>query len=113
MFIRLYWKAVRNVDTPRVVCLGATYKPNVMDLREGPALEVVSLLRRDGIRAELYDPLVKEYHCDSVLAVARGADALAILVPHDLIVMEIRYRKREVLAAMRTPNLLAFTPGVV
>jgi hypothetical protein len=48
-----------------------------------------------------------------VLAVARGADALAILVPHDLIVMEVRYRKREILAAMRHPNLLVFTPGLL
>jgi hypothetical protein len=62
---------------------------------------------------ELYDPLVPEYSCDSVLTVARRADALAVLVPHDLIVTEITYRKREILAAMRTPNILVFTPGIL
>jgi UDP-N-acetyl-D-mannosaminuronic acid dehydrogenase len=106
-------RAVAGLPSPRVVCLGATYKPNVKDLRESPAIEVFALLQAAGVQAELYDPLLPEYHCDSVIAVARGADALAILVPHDLVVMEVRYRKRDILAAMRHPNLLAFTPGVL
>ena len=106
-------RAVAGIEDPRVVCLGATYKPNVRDLRESPALEVVADLRRGGLEVELYDPIVPEYHCDSILAVARGADALAILVPHELIVMELRYRKQEIVAAMRHPNLLAFSPGVL
>jgi UDP-N-acetyl-D-mannosaminuronic acid dehydrogenase len=106
-------EAVAGVERPRVVCLGATYKPNVKDVRESPALEVFELLRREPIEVALYDPLIPAYSCDSVLGVARGCDALAILVPHDLFVTELRYRKPEILAAMRTPNLLAFSPGVL
>ena len=105
--------AVEGVTAPRIVCLGATYKPNVRDLRESPALEVYEILRSRGLDVGLFDPLIPDLACDSVLAAARGADALAILVPHDLIVTEIRYRKHEILRAMRRPNLLAFTPGVV
>ncbi len=105
--------AVEGIESPRIVCLGATYKPNVRDLRESPALEVFEILRSRGLDVSLYDPLVPSLVCDSVLAVARGADALAILVPHDLIVTEIRYRKHDILRAMRRPNLLAFTPGVI
>lgn len=106
-------RSVEGVEQPRIVCLGATYKPNVRDLRESPALEVVEILRKRGFDATLYDPLVPEMACDSVLAAARGADVLAILVPHDLIVTEIRYRKHEILRVMRRQNLLAFSPGVV
>ena len=105
--------SVAGVESPRIVCLGATYKPNVKDLRESPAVEVFHALQRRGFDVSLYDPLIPAYACDSVLAAARGADALAILVPHDLIVTELRYRKHEILAAMRRPNLLAFTPGVL
>ncbi|HYN23186.1 MAG TPA: nucleotide sugar dehydrogenase [Thermoanaerobaculia bacterium] len=105
--------AVEGVEGARVVCLGATYKPNVRDLRESPAMEVFGILQSRGLDVALYDPLISSLTCDSVLAVARGADALAILVPHDLIVTEIRYRKHEILRAMRTPNLLAFTPGAL
>ena len=104
--------AVEGMTNPRIVCLGATYKPNVKDVRESPALEVFHLLSSRGLDVVLYDPLVSEYACESVLAVARGADALAILVPHDLILTELRYRKQEILSAMRQPNLLAFTPGI-
>lgn len=106
-------RAVEGIPSPRVVCLGATYKPNVKDLRESPALEVFQLLQQRGVDVVLHDPLIPAYGGDSVLAVARGADALAILVPHDLIVTELRYRKHEILAAMRHPNLLTFTPGVI
>jgi UDP-N-acetyl-D-mannosaminuronic acid dehydrogenase len=106
-------ESVAGIERPRVVCLGATYKPNVKDVRESPALEVYRLLQERGIDVSLYDPLIPAYACDSVLAVARGCDALAILVPHDLIVTELRYRKHEILAAMRHPNLMAFSPGVL
>ena len=106
-------KAIDGIDDPKVVCLGATYKPNVRDTRESPALEVFRILQEKGLNASLFDPLLKEYFCDSVLSAARGCDALIILVPHDLIVTEIQYRKQEILAAMRRPNLLSFTPGVL
>jgi UDP-N-acetyl-D-mannosaminuronic acid dehydrogenase len=106
-------RSVEGVTNPKIVCLGVTYKPNVKDLRESPSFDVVRLLKEKGADVALVDPLVPAYACDSVLAAARGADALAILVPHDLVVTEIRYRKPEILAAMRRPNLLAFSPGVL
>lgn len=106
-------RAVQGVEDPRIVCLGATYKPNVRDVRESPALEVFRLLKQRTSAVSIYDPLLRDYACDSVLAAARGADVLAILVPHDLIVTELRFRKQEILAAMRRPVLLAFSPGVL
>jgi UDP-N-acetyl-D-mannosaminuronic acid dehydrogenase len=103
-------ESVKGLPDPRVVCLGATYKPNVKDMRESPALEVFAILKARIKNAVLFDPLVPQYACDSVLSAARGADALAILVPHDLIVTELQYRRHAILAAMKTPNLLTFAP---
>jgi UDP-N-acetyl-D-mannosaminuronate dehydrogenase len=105
--------AVAGIEEPRVVCLGATYKPNVRDLRESPALEVHRILRSRGLDAALYDPLVPSMACDSVLSAARGADVLAILVPHHLILTELQYRRHEILRVMRRPQLLAFSPGTI
>lgn len=104
-------RSTAGVSRPKIVCLGATYKPNVKDTRESPSLEVFRLLQRDGHDVALYDPLLAAYACDSVLSVARGADALAVLVPHDLVMTEIEYRRSDILAAMRTPNLLIFGRG--
>lgn len=106
-------RSVEGVPDPKIVCLGASYKPNVRDTRESPAFEVVETLKCHGADVSHYDPLLPELACDSVLSVARGADALAILVPHDLIVTELRYRRQEILAAMRRPNILTFAPGVL
>jgi UDP-N-acetyl-D-glucosamine dehydrogenase len=44
----------------RVIVVGATYKSGVRDLRESPALAVISGLRRRGAEVSLYDPLVPE-----------------------------------------------------
>lgn len=105
--------SVAGLETPKVVCLGVAYKPNVKDTRESPALKVFQHLRERLEDVSIFDPLLPAYSCDSVLSVARGADVVAVLVPHELITTEIRYRKREILAAMRHPNLLAFSPGVL
>ncbi len=100
--------AVAGLPNPKIVLLGATYKPNVKDVRESPALEVFHCLERRGADVRLYDPLLPEYACDSVLSVASGADALAILVAHDSIVAELRTRRDEILSVMRTPHLLTW-----
>jgi len=105
--------AVADTPNARIVCLGASYKPNVKDLRESPALEVFHLLKQRGANAELYDPLIPQYACDSVMSVARGADVLALLTPHDLIVTELRYRKHQILSVMRQPKILVFSSLVL
>jgi nucleotide sugar dehydrogenase len=41
----------------RVLVVGVAYKPDVADLRESPALEIMSLLRGHGATVGFYDPL--------------------------------------------------------
>ncbi len=78
---------------PVVACLGLTYKPDVDDLRESPALEIAVHLARDGAgRILVADPNLRELPaalagmanvslCDTLAAV-READIVAILVAH-------------------------------
>jgi nucleotide sugar dehydrogenase len=42
----------------RVLVVGASYKPDVQDVRESPALEIISELRHGGVRCDYHDPLV-------------------------------------------------------
>ncbi|MEX2195522.1 MAG: nucleotide sugar dehydrogenase [Thermoleophilaceae bacterium] len=49
-----------DVGGRRVLVLGAAYKPGVRDVREAPALEVISLLRERGADVRYHDPLVPE-----------------------------------------------------
>lgn len=68
--------------------LGVTYKPDVDDIRESPAVEIVHLLREAGAKVRVFDPYVTsngdltELLVDSVETAATGAEGLLLLVQH-------------------------------
>ncbi len=74
----------------RVLVLGVTYKSDVGDLRESPALKVIAQLLRRGAEVLFHDPYVEEIQVNgSVLARSElternvaGADCVALLTPH-------------------------------
>ncbi len=101
-------RTVRDIVQPKIVALGAAYKPNVEDLRESPALEIVALLREDGYNVAHYDPLVAGMEYPSLVEVCRGADMLAVLVPHDQIVADLERDRAAIEAVMRTPIIVRY-----
>ncbi len=96
-------RAVRSVSAPRIVALGAAYKANTEDLRESPALEIVNLLREEGYDVVQYDPLVEGMGYPSLAEACRGADMIAVLVPHDVMIAELEREREAIVRAMRTP----------
>ncbi len=50
-------KALKGAN---ILILGVTYKADVNDLRESPALEIIQGLNKKGARVSFYDPYVKE-----------------------------------------------------
>jgi len=101
-------RAVRHMQSPKIIALGATYKPNTYDLRESPALEVVRLLREDGYDVEVYDPLTKEYAYSALEEIVKGADCLAILVEHEVIMKELLEKEARIKSLMRNPIIIRF-----
>jgi len=76
-----------NLSGRKIAVLGLTYKPDVDDIRESPALEIVHLLSARGARVAAFDPLAQEVdlqaqRAGSVEEAVRGADALLLLVGH-------------------------------
>lgn len=74
----------------RVLILGAAYKPDVDDLRESKALDVIGLLRRKGALVEYHDPHIphiahEDWSLDSIdnlqLAMEK-ADCVVIITNH-------------------------------
>ncbi len=69
---------------PRVALFGVSYKGNIDDTRESPALEIISLLK-DKVDLRVYDPHVKGgvgHELVGLEEAVTGADALVVLADH-------------------------------
>jgi len=74
-----------KVENPLIACLGMTYKANVDDIRESPALKIIRKLKEKGYLVRMCDPYIKdfsEFPLFSLKEVAEGADCLVLLVDH-------------------------------
>jgi UDP-N-acetyl-D-glucosamine dehydrogenase len=80
-------KAVKGAD---ILVLGVTYKPDVGDMRESPALKVMSALHRRGARLAFHDHYIQtvEFNgggltcTDLSHRAIEAADCVALLTPH-------------------------------
>jgi UDP-N-acetyl-D-glucosamine dehydrogenase len=50
--------AGRSVRGSRILVLGVAYKPDIDDLRESPALDILDLLEADGAEVVFHDPFI-------------------------------------------------------
>lgn len=70
-------------EAPAVIAAyGVTFKANVDDTRESPALEVVRLLKAQGYEVRVCDPHVKDPSYYGMYEAAEGADLALMLVDH-------------------------------
>jgi len=82
-------KEAGSVKGKKVAALGLSYKPNVDDFRESPAVEVVKILQERGASVLAYDPYGEHSHIDGITLVNDIADLggkvdiVVILVAHD------------------------------
>ena len=76
----------------KVLVLGVAYKPDIDDVRESPALDVIGLLQKKGAIVEYHDPYIPHihheydgWHMDSIndmMKSVREADAVVIVTNH-------------------------------
>jgi UDP-N-acetyl-D-glucosamine dehydrogenase len=76
----------------KVLVLGAAYKPDIDDVRESPALDVIGLLKKKGGIVEYHDPYISHIHhetdgwymdsVEDVMQAVRQADAVVIITNH-------------------------------
>jgi len=76
----------------KVLVLGAAYKPDIDDVRESPALDVIGLLKQKGAEVEYHDPYIPHihhetdgWHMDSVkdvMKAVKDSDAVVIITNH-------------------------------
>lgn len=80
----------KPVKGANILVLGVSYKPDVGDIRESPAIKVMTLLHRRGARVYFHDPYVSSISVNGALLerlelTSRSlgrADCVALLAPH-------------------------------
>ncbi len=80
-------KTVGRLKGRKIAALGLAYKPDVDDLRESPAAEVIHLLQSEGALVKAFEPFKPEglpnMECAATLEAAIGdADVILLLVNH-------------------------------
>ena len=79
----------KSVKGSRVLVLGVTYKRDVDDVRESPALDILRLLETRGARISYNDPFVPELEWNGttlrsqeLIPSVRAADVVVIVTDH-------------------------------
>jgi UDP-N-acetyl-D-glucosamine dehydrogenase len=80
----------KALNGSRVLILGIAYKPDIDDLRESPALDVIHLLQEKGADVVYHDPFIPQLDHENLLmdsisdlmAEVEQADCVAIITNH-------------------------------
>jgi UDP-N-acetyl-D-mannosaminuronic acid dehydrogenase len=86
--VELVSRALGTLHGKRIAALGLSYKPDVDDVRESPAAEVVRLLEAGGAAVKAWEPNKPDAAMEGVAvapsleAAIEEADAIVLLVPH-------------------------------
>lgn len=82
----------KHLKGSKILVLGVAYKPDIDDVRESPAMDVIGLMRKKGAHVEYHDPYIPHIHheydgwqMDSVkdmLKSVKEADAVIIITNH-------------------------------
>tara|TARA_A100001011_G_scaffold400203_2_gene513162 strand:- start:1647 stop:2789 length:1143 start_codon:yes stop_codon:yes gene_type:complete len=57
--VKSIFSKIKNKKKDKILCLGATYKENVDDLRESAAIKIIDKLKKNIKNIHIYDPLNK------------------------------------------------------
>jgi len=80
----------KPLNGSKILILGVAYKPNINDMRESPALDIIHLLREKGAAVTYYDPFVPELDYENIqmssekelTASIENVDLVAIITNH-------------------------------
>jgi len=86
--VNLVKRALGPLNGKTIAALGLAYKPDVDDLRESPAVEVVHLLQAEGAKVKAWEPFKPDAELKNITMAGdvdnaiQGADAILLLVRH-------------------------------
>ena len=102
----------RAVRGSKVLLLGVTYKPDISDRRESPAIPLAEALLEHGADLQYHDPNIQEWTVAGV-DVPRVEDALAAAPQADIVVVVQNHREYDIDAIARASKRFLDTKGKV
>ncbi|MBV5331493.1 hypothetical protein JZU69_03695, partial [bacterium] len=81
-------RALGSLNGKKIAALGLAYKPDVDDLRESPANDVVHLLQDEGAHVKAWEPFKPDANLAGIIMstslddAIKDADALLLLIKH-------------------------------
>ncbi len=100
----------KSIKGSKILVLGAAYKPDIDDLRESPALDVIGLLAEKGAEVEYHDPYCPSlmthegetmYSVPDMLESAEKADCAVIITNHKVYDYDALLEKAELIVDTR------------
>ena len=89
----------------KIICLGLSYKPDIDDLRESPAVNIVETLTNDGYKIKAVEPHIKfhpKIKLTNINAIFEDNIIVVVLVPHT------QFGKSKYLKRLKLINTLDF-----
>jgi len=109
--VELVKRALGSLKGKKIAALGLAFKPDVDDLRESPATEVIHLLQKEGAVVKAFEPFKPEADLPGISAVPtleaalKDAEVVLLLVNHNM----LRALTPEKLASLTPARILIDT----
>ncbi len=107
-------EAVKDIENPKIACLGLAFKPDIDDLRESPALEITKMLSDNAdFNILAVEPNVKEL--PSVLANRKNVELVSlahVLSEADVMVVLVNHKEFDADSLQPEVKILDFVNSV-
>jgi UDP-N-acetyl-D-glucosamine dehydrogenase len=109
----------KSVNGSDILVIGVAYKPNIDDMRESPALDVIRLLESRGAKVSYHDPHVASFREDGHVMSSvdltpervRQADVVVIVTDHKAVDYEMLRTHARIIVDSRNSMKRAEVPG--
>ena len=91
--LKPYWvvskikENLKGISSPKVLCLGLSFKPDIDDLRESPALNIVEQLKENNLNITCVEPNIVKHDQFKLV------DADSSLEDYDLVVILVKHKE--------------------
>jgi UDP-N-acetyl-D-glucosamine dehydrogenase len=96
----------KSLKGARCLVLGVAYKPDIDDIRESPALDVIGLLEKKGATVEYHDPYIPSLKTHNGIEMRSVPDLMAAVRAADVVVAVTNHKSYDYPAILETAKII-------